>query len=276
MKKIIKPKNKKVISQAIKKEIIEEVKKEIIEELPLNIIEEIKPEIIKNENVVNEIKTMDSSSMLDDLMSETDKDNEPENEIPDDENYEEDINSMDDEGQPSSSKIDELGDKLTDTLQSGEQDWQNPTDYKKMCAVNAMMFVEAGAILVSFLGQLISGDWSTESEKKYMPSEERRKLIRNPLAKKFELNKNKSTKTPMSALITAILFTIIPIILIAFKDRKKANELKAKTVENIRLQNELQNANSKIQSFTQPISKKVTGKRGRHKKDCQCDKCLLK
>lgn len=271
VKKIIPVKIKDELKQEIKEEIIDEIKEEII---PEKII--APPPII--ETPLEQIKTMDSTSMLDDLMSETDKDNEPENENESDE-YKNDFSSDETPNESYTenpqSKVNDLGDKLTDTLQNEGNDWQNPTDFKKMCAVNAMMYVEAGSILLSFIGQLISGDWSVEGENKYMPSEERRKLIRSPLAKKFELNKNKNPKTPLSALITAILFTIIPIVLIAFKDRKKRKELEIMNIENIKLRNDLQNANSLLKNKTTEI-KKVAGKRGRHKKDCQCDKCLLK
>lgn len=256
------------------------------------------PIIPETVSAPQQVETLSSSSMLDDLMTSTDKDNESSNETDEIEFEDQTENTSEETTTNTSSTASEqtatnIGDKIHDTLTTEGEDWQNPTDFKKMCQVNAMMYVEGGAILLSFIGQMISGDWSAEGEKKYTPSEERRKLIRAPLAKKFELNKDRSNKTPTGAMITAIIFTIIPIVIVAFKDRKARVEAEAQNIENLRLKNELNKANEIITSLHQnnPVSHspsiskpnetltgfspKVLG-RGRHKKDCGCEKCMLK
>ncbi len=264
-------------------------------------VSEVKPEI-KTETVIEtpivstpvQVETLSSDSMLNDLMGETDKDSEPENNS--DNDLLNDLNSDTEIKTETSSQSTEpktettTSDKIYDTLTTDNEDWQNPSDFRKMCAVNAMMYVEGGAILLSFIGQLISGDWTPEGEKRYTPSEERRKLIRNPLAKKFELNKDHSKSTPTGALITAIIFTILPIVIIAFKDRKSRIEMEKQNIENIRLKKELQFANDEINAIRsqgvnipkqtegqikKPLSK-FLHKRGRHKKDCDCEKCNMK
>lgn len=255
------------------------------------------------------IKTLSSSSMLDDLQAETDKDNEPANEF--DEFDDEPTETSDSSEPASNSSIGNedkpgIGEKIHETLTSESSDWQNPGDWKKMCAVNAMMYVEGGAIFLSFLGQLISGDWTPEGEKKYMPSEERRKLIRNPLAAKLSLNKQRKQSSPTGAMWTAIIFTILPIIIIAFKDRKAKIKSKQDELEMAALKSELEKSKSiiaglqinaqpamnhtstplstsNIQTNNSQVSKSANSyldsrieKRGRHKKDCDCDKCNLR
>lgn len=248
------------------------------------------------------LQTQDSQSMLADLMSETDKDNQEENpnDTDSDFNFEHEENS----GNETSEHVSEtqaeknITDKLHETITSEGEDWENIHDFRKMCSINAMMYVEGGAIFLSFIGQLISGDWSKEGETKYMPSEERRKLIRNPLAKKFELNRNRKKSSPMGAMITAIIFTVLPIIIVAFKDRKSKIDREIKEIENNKLKEELEKANAVIAGLrvnAEPSNTHGTNmnnshdekiassyldkrleKRGRHKKDCDCDKCNLK
>lgn len=272
---------------------VEETKVDLITQSPLQEKEPVQFDLPKVEAAtVNPAQpaTLNSQSMLDDLMTETDKDGDEDNYDVDDDN---DLFAEGENAEPSTPGSTEkpIGEKLTDTITSDGEDWQNPTDWRKMCAVNAMMFVEGGAIFLSFIGQLISGDWSKEGETKYMPSEERRKLIRNPLAKKMEMNKNRKKSSPMGAMITAIIFTVLPIIIIAFKDRKAKIDKEIKELENIKLREELEKSNlvitqlrSNINNITpqsNPVAYKApTGfnrveKRGRHKKDCDCDRCNL-
>lgn len=304
IRKIIKPVIKKKQEKIIEKQIDETIKEiPIIDKIDspeieapqMTEIETIKPEIVQTQPIVSipEIQTLNSSSMLDDLMTETDKDSEPVNE--NENNIENDLLNDVSEDQKETfaenteqTKTEKLGDKLTETLTTDGEDWQNPSDFRKMCAVNAMMYVEGGAILLSFIGQMISGDWSAEGEKKYTPSEERRKLIRAPLAKKFELNKDHSKTTPTGALITAIVFTIIPIVIVAFKDRKQRVKNETLNIENLKLKNDLVNTNAELErlrstttntanvNIPKPMDKFIIKTRGRHKNDCQCDKCNLK
>lgn len=273
-----------------------------------------KEEIVNNE-VVNEnlqniqhtvitpidepLKTVDSDSMLHDLLIDTDKDIEPgkDKDIMDEQfereqekdNYEqaeEKFETENNSAEPNLNEKENLVDKIGKTINSESEDWQNPTDFKKMCAVNAMLYVEGGAILLSFLGQAISGDWSKEAEEKYSPSEERKKLIRAPLAKKMELNRDQSKRTPTGAMITAIIFTALPIIIVAVKDRKNRKKMEIQNIELIRLReqnSQLTNAFNELQqtkvapTYKEPIhSPFIVKTRGRHKKDCSCDKCNLK
>lgn len=306
IKKVIqKVKPKKSIRKIIIKNIpstINEEQNHFIEtsaqmEIPVIETPEKTETIISNPVSTQEIKTLNSDSMLNDLMGETDKDSEPVNENIDsgddllnDIQTEEKISEKTDSSLPPNTES-TIGDKIHDTLTTEGEDWQNPSDFRKMCAVNAMMYVEGGAILLSFIGQMISGDWTSEGEKRYYPSEERRKIIRAPLAKKLELNKDHSKTTPTGALITAIIFTVLPIIIIAFKDRKARIEAEAKNIENAKLRKELEATHleierlkasgeipltNNVQQRQTPITPFLIKKRGRHKTDCDCEKCNLK
>lgn len=295
--------SKKVVKSVQKVVPLQEVQPIIEREHEVQPVQPVQEVIPMENNVVTETITLpenkivveNSNTMLDDMLIETDKDNEPEHhrdeldEMFDKEQEKEnDSYTSDDNSTTVQGDKPNLADKVSSAITDDEQDWQNPTDFKKMCSVNAMLYVEGGAILLSFIGQMISGDWTKEGESKYSPSEERKKLIRAPLAKKFELNKDTSKRTPTGALITAIIFTVLPVVIVAFKDRKKRVQLEAQNIEIQKLKEQnlvLTNSVTHLQkSSTIPVVRTegstltpfIVKTRGRHKLNCQCDKCNLK
>ncbi len=244
-----------------------------------------------------------SNSLLDDMLMETDKDNEEERE----EDFEEEESEEEASQEEPKTNIPpkkDFAQKLSDTITTEAEDWENPQDRKKAASAEALLKVTVGSMALGFLGQVIEGDYSPEAEMRYTPSEERQEAIRKPYAKVLELKKRTKPLNPKGELISALVLTVIPIAVNAFKRRKQKQEHEEMKLQIETLKKQLAEAqkNNSTTTQTETSSENNTTKQttseepaakqnnkkpfmktvhnpngaGRHPNNCSCYKCTQK
>lgn len=302
-----------------KRRVIKKITKTVIENKPaLEPIPEMKPQtndlledISKDEPKLEVVKapeviTKDADSLLDDMLQPKDKDSDAnyldDVDDPISENYGEDKPVTDKPKENVSAEGESKFEKIKRAIDNPEDidNYDDPKIRKAECKLSAMIMVEAFTIGLSFTGQIISGYWDNEHEKKYTLSDERRNNLIRPLAKYFELQNKK--RNPMGALIVAMIVSVITIVLGALSDRKQRLKIEALENKNNEGQNEIVRLRTEFEKqkieteraeyqYNQSLNKKFTipagtvkkiktsdlictcgkpkGQKGRHKPTCQ-------
>lgn len=173
------------------------------------------------------------STLFDDIKQATEEDGKGNGQFKnEDDNDDDDDDDDDDKGKD---------DPLT-KLAKNAADTDDPDDNlnkKQSAKLTAMLIVSGCEIVLCFLCQWISGDWSKEGEKKYNLSDPKKKALQIPLQKILEMRTKKIN--PVWSLVAAILLSFAPMIILAFADRRKKTEDKEKAAkENMAAQEEAQ------------------------------------
>lgn len=176
-----------------------------------------------------------ANSFMDDLLVATDKDgkvNEVNEDDPEDEEEEE---GGDEPGQQNTTDNPDqkknVATKVVDALIDKNVPLKEISNADRMRKANATatLYTETYALALQTTGQVISGDWSVENEARYAISEERKKNIIEPWADLLYIkSKTGEPASPGAGLAGAMIMSVIPVVVNAFRDRKNKKLLAEK------------------------------------------------
>lgn len=176
-----------------------------------------------------------ANSFMDDLLTPTDKDGKV-NEVNEDDPEEEEEEESEEGQQPNTNtqtppEKKNIATKVVDALADPQLPIKEISNADRMRKANATatLYTETYALGLQTTGQIISGDWSVENEARYAISEERKKNIIEPWADLLYIkSKTGEPASPGAGLAGAMIMSVIPVVVNAFRDRKNKKLLAEK------------------------------------------------
>jgi len=170
-------------------------------------------------------------------------------------------------------------------------------DDLKRLKISAAIDIEVYDTLLTSTCQIVMGDFSDVTNKRYGFNDAKRERLTNLLAEVKALDKKK--RNPKGEFWKALIFSALPIIVLAVKDffnkrkqkaeiQKTTNEIESLKQKIVSLEKEKKEALEKDQFTTIEVKqengtvatlttvKKDGETRGRHVKNCACEKCIKK